>query len=328
MSERIDASAPGKMCLLGEYAVLDGGPAVVIAVNRRAQVSVLHDASDNVLIAPDIHDGNLPFTRADDGTVRWPALDAATEQRLSLMARVIERFAPDVPVEIRTGTAAFFEEGIKLGFGSSAAVTVAAASALARKPLPLTTLVRLHREIQDGRGSGFDVAASRLGGVSVYRASPQPRGKRIDLPEGLLLRCIWTGHAASTTGFIRGLDALGPRRQAMHALLDAAEQAVSGLTTAPSSWVRAVRDYTAALQGFAAATTLPIFKGGHGDLVKLAETHDVAYKPSGAGGGDIGIAVSDRPAAMQSFLAALGQTSMRAVPARPDPDGLIVQSGN
>jgi phosphomevalonate kinase len=34
------ASAPGKLVLAGEYAVLDGAPAIVMAVDRRAVVSV------------------------------------------------------------------------------------------------------------------------------------------------------------------------------------------------------------------------------------------------------------------------------------------------
>ena len=322
MFDRIDATAPGKMCLLGEYAVLDGAPAVVVAVNRRARARVVHNAGRDLLIAPEIHDRLLPFTRADDGTVGWPMVDEYTATRLSLMAHVIERFAPQSPVEIRTASGAFFEAGVKLGFGSSAAVTVAAASALAREPLSLVTLVELHREIQDGRGSGFDVAASRLGGVTVYRALPVPHGERIDLPEGLSLRCVWTGHAASTTGFVRGLDALGPRRNALRELMAVAENVVAGLTATPSSWVHAVREYAAALQRFAVATTLPIFSGGHADLLRLAEAHGVAYKPSGAGGGDIGVAISDDPQAMRGFAGAVNATNMRIVAVRPDPDGL------
>ncbi|MDH3305214.1 MAG: hypothetical protein OEM92_08415, partial [Gammaproteobacteria bacterium] len=34
------ASAPGKLVLCGEYAVLDGAPAVCMAVDRRATVTV------------------------------------------------------------------------------------------------------------------------------------------------------------------------------------------------------------------------------------------------------------------------------------------------
>ena len=36
----LSARAPGKLVALGEYAVLDGAPAVVLALDRYAEVSI------------------------------------------------------------------------------------------------------------------------------------------------------------------------------------------------------------------------------------------------------------------------------------------------
>src|SRR5690625_1203106 len=44
------ASAPGKVVLLGEYAVLDGAPALVQAVNRRCTVRLSLCAQDHARI--------------------------------------------------------------------------------------------------------------------------------------------------------------------------------------------------------------------------------------------------------------------------------------
>ncbi|NND59936.1 MAG: hypothetical protein HKN49_06665 [Gammaproteobacteria bacterium] len=324
MLSETTATAPGKLMLLGEYAVLDGSPSVVIAVNRRARVRVRTGAEHNLVIAPEICDRYLPFSRDDEGKVHWGPMDEATRERLAMLTHLIERFAPDDAVEIETDTSAFFEEGIKLGFGSSAAVTVAVASALSGEALSLPELVELHRDMQDGRGSGFDIAASRIGGVCRYQFRPVPVAEPLQLPDGLLMRCVWTGSAASTTAFLRGLDAVGPRREAINDLMAVASQVIADLKDDPGSWVRAVEEYTVALQAFARATTLPIFAGGHSDILELASQHGVAYKPSGAGGGDIGVAVSADPAAMQSFLTALRQTDHRPVNARPDPEGLLL----
>ena len=321
-SKTIVASAPGKVALLGEYAVLEGAPAIVMAVNRRAKVRVRHGAEHDLLIAPQICDRYLPFKRDENNRVEWMPMDDATRVLLKLMAQIIERFAPSEPIEIETDTAAFYDEGLKIGFGSSAALTVATASALSGEPLDLVALVNAHREAQDGHGSGFDVAASRSGGVSLYRSQPVPSAEPQQLPEGLSLRCIWTGNAASTTGFLRGLDALGPRRRALDALMHAAESAVGQLGPDPASWVGAVRDYSVALEKFAKDTTLPIFAGGHGDVLALALEHGIAYKPSGAGGGDIGIAVSADRGAMRMFLDDLAGSQIRAVSAAIDPVGL------
>lgn len=321
-TKTVVASAPGKVALLGEYAVLEGAPAIVMAVNRRARVRVRHGAEHDLMIAPQICDRYLPFQRDENNVVEWMPVDDAMRVLLKLMGQIIERFAPREPVEIETDTAAFYDEGLKIGFGSSAALTVATASALSGEPLDLVTLVNAHRDAQDGHGSGFDVAASRLGGVSLYRAQPVPTAEPLTLPEGLSLRCIWTGNAASTTGFLRGFDALGPRRRALDALIHAAEGAAGQLGPDPASWVGAVRDYSVALQKFATDTTLPIFAGGHSDVLALALEHGIAYKPSGAGGGDIGIAVSDDRSAMRGFVSDLGEGSIRAVSAALEPVGL------
>jgi len=36
----VTASTPGKLVLLGDYAVLEGAPALVMAVNRHAKVRI------------------------------------------------------------------------------------------------------------------------------------------------------------------------------------------------------------------------------------------------------------------------------------------------
>ncbi len=42
----LTASAPGKVVLSGEYAVLDGAPAIGMAINRRARVQVTDISGD------------------------------------------------------------------------------------------------------------------------------------------------------------------------------------------------------------------------------------------------------------------------------------------
>ena len=52
---RATASAPGKLILLGEYAVLEGAPALVAAVEQRAEVSVELCVGEGICVdAPDI----------------------------------------------------------------------------------------------------------------------------------------------------------------------------------------------------------------------------------------------------------------------------------
>ena len=121
--------APGKLVLLGEYAVLDGGPALVAAIDRGVRCVVA--------------EGTGITTPGDDRFVR-AALAGAP--------RAAYTFADARPV---AGLSS------KPGFGGSAAATVAAVVAGGGA---LAHALAIHRAVQGG-GSGIDVRASWLGGV-------------------------------------------------------------------------------------------------------------------------------------------------------------------
>src|SRR5262252_9366989 len=95
------ATAPGKLILTGEYAVLDGAQAIVVAVDRR--VVARRNATPR---------GSSPFlvAVAEEITARRGASDPAARAAL----------------EISVDSTAFYNRAQKLGLGSSAAVTVAA----------------------------------------------------------------------------------------------------------------------------------------------------------------------------------------------------------
>lgn len=120
--------APGKLVLLGEYAVLDGVDAIVAAVDRGVVVDVTDGAG---IVTP----------TGDDRFVR-----AAIGDR---PGRYV--FSDQHPVDLPE----------KPGFGGSAAATVAACLACGR---PGADAFAVHAAVQGG-GSGIDVFASLHGGV-------------------------------------------------------------------------------------------------------------------------------------------------------------------
>ena len=71
MTRTVVASAPGKIVLSGEYAVLAGAPAIVMAVDRRARVAIADvDGDVSRVRAPGYTDETGRFETID-GELRW-----------------------------------------------------------------------------------------------------------------------------------------------------------------------------------------------------------------------------------------------------------------
>ncbi|MFE9687468.1 phosphomevalonate kinase [Streptomyces sp. NPDC006285] len=215
--------------------------------------------------------------------------------------------------------------GVKTGLGSSAAVTVATLRALAdhygmrlsaedRFRLALLATVRV-----DPGPSGADLAAATWRGWVSYR-SPDRRGLLNDLhrhgvahtlerpwtecavrplppPTGLALHVGWSGSAASTTALVADL-ATRPGWQGVPRarFLDDSEQCVSVVERAlrgdePSALLDAVRTARGLLARLDEETSLGIVTEPLRRLCEVAESCGAAAKPSGAGGGDCGIAL-------------------------------------
>jgi len=330
------ADAPGKLVLTGEYAVLDGAPAVVTAIDRRAHVSVGQATACRVqALGPAI--APAAFTLAGDGTLDWQADRAASDYHL--LGAVTETLAQagalsaDRAFDLRLDTAAFYHGADKLGLGSSAALTVALTAALCRhfgRRFEDALAYEAHRRLQGGEGSGLDIAASISGGLIRFVAgdvvSNTPSVERLRWPEGLEALFVWTGRSAATTPRVRRYRewrrspaAVGPADRLARSAAEAADAWQAGDTQAV---LEATAACARALEAVGEAAGLDIGGGGHAELARLAEGAGVVYKPSGAGGGDLGLALAGDRRRLQSFRAAAVRAGFRPLPLRPDEGGL------
>jgi phosphomevalonate kinase len=296
------ASAPGKVMLAGEYAVLEGADAVLATVDRRARARI-----------GDSGQALSPFLRAvRDGV-------AAHAGARSEAARAARRMIVDSSA-FRTPS------GTKLGLGSSAAVTVAAtACALdvaAPVACPVPDLALIHRlahqahgqaQRQRGeRGSGADVAASVYGGVVAVRCHGDPDqvplvvrvADRIEAP----LVYLWTGRAADTPSLVARVRALGQRdRAAYDRAIAAVADAAGAVLAALAPGVPAADLVTAIAAGACAVAALGVVAGVeletpvHRAVAALAERAGGAAKPMGAAGGDLVVAAFPGMGAAESF---------------------------
>lgn len=316
----IRTSAPGKVVVTGEYAVLDGGPAVVMAVDRRAKVCVsAGEGGWHRLSAPGLLDGTVDFVVDRSGEVKERAGSSRAAVDLSLVAEVMKAAGAHrrEPLRLDLDTRPFFREGVeprKLGFGSSAAIAVALTAALMHDDEQqqdlLRTAVSAHRAWQGGRGSGVDVAAAVQGGVLAFRAAADPAVEPLRWPDGLHYRLLWSGRPASTRAKVRQLKESGSSargrsgRDAAGRLLCAADEALDAWRTGdPRSILASLSAWVRALQAFEVDRALGIFDAGHRGLVEAAAGRHVVYKPCGAGGGDVGMALAPDEDSLEQFVA-------------------------
>lgn len=194
----ITASAPGSLMLLGEHAVLHGRLALVAAVSQRLAVSLTPrpDTRIEIVSALGRHETDLR------------QLEPHPQFRFILKA--IERDAAALEAGFTLSVVADFSHTI--GFGSSAAVTVAAVGALrallGRPADPGAVFARALEVVRDvqGLGSGADVAASVHGGIVAYRARPleiQP------LTERHPLTAVYSGSKRPTPEVVRLVNERG-----------------------------------------------------------------------------------------------------------------------
>ena len=150
--------APGKLVIAGEFAVIDGAPSIVMAINRGVEAIVTKDKG----------------IQTPNGDTRFVQHANSSEYGL--------HFRDWNPVADLSGD--------KPGFGGSAAACVVAT---AFSEHSLESAVQIHRNVQ-GSGSGIDVIASLYGGVFLWDSETQ---EHTTLPE-IHPVVIWTGTSAKT----------------------------------------------------------------------------------------------------------------------------------
>jgi phosphomevalonate kinase len=272
------ARAPGKVVLSGAYAVLEGAPALVAAVDRYVVADARREAGR---VTPEVAEA-----LARRGSTRAPWFDARA-------------LRDDVRDQ-------------KLGLGSSAAILVASLAALELADEPslddaalasrtFPAALNAHQAAQGG-GSGIDVAASAFGGVLLFERSTAPeavpRVTTIELPAPLFIEVWSSTETASTSGMLARVAAVRESRPSDYAAvmqrLTVAAMAASRATSG-QAFVDACREQLAGLTDLGELAGAPIVTPGARAFHEMMAARGAVVLPSGAGGGDVVLLVSSAP---------------------------------
>jgi phosphomevalonate kinase len=318
MSKVVTTSAPGKLLLTGEYAVLENAPAVSAATDLRATVEIYSVNTKSSELYVVNTECRYSFNPDLVGASRWindpGEYGAIVDAALDVMHE--HGLHPDQgsAMGISICTRDFYQqpENIndapqKKGIGSSAAVAAALTAALqvvAGKDPDMGMALQVHRRFQGERGSGVDVVTSWFGGLiamlpgqpSTSMPVPIPRVQELSWPEALYVMPIWTGQSASTTAKLSLLNAY--KEDSPDAWEKVFEPVCAAATVAAAAWengvgseiLESIHQFSESLRQLDAAASLGIWSEPHQQLYSFTNQSDVVYKPSGAGGGDFGIA--------------------------------------
>lgn len=335
----VHATAPGKLFLLGEYAVLDGAPALLTAVDRRVRVTVAGSDSGRWRVstpglgtAPVELDatGSPPDDLDDEDRARLRVFAAVRDAVLAAASRVPA--ALDVTID---STELFSADvgGHKLGLGSSAAVAVALTAALSRAsglPVGRSAVLKLalsaHRSAQGGTGSGGDVAASAHGGLIQY--SRGSASLPLVWPEELTIMAVVTGTGSRTTDLVGRVEEYAARDETSYRtdigrLAGLARQARDALRS-PHDFLRLASDYFDALVELDVHARAGIVSERHLRLHSLAAGLGGVFKTSGAGGGDLGLVFGPSGAPAETLAAAFAEAGAEVVRLGFGADGFTI----
>lgn len=315
----VHVSAPGKLMLLGEHAVVHHRSCLVTAMDTRLHMTLtLTDSGDQALVihAPDVGVEH----------VRRPLAEVfANDEPLARGTRFIERavaifgarFGLNRGLHITTRS----DFASTFGLGSSSATVACTLYGLSRLfgislsrrelfDLGLDAVLQVQRT-----GSGFDLAATIYGGTLYYANVPPREIVPLDVPD-LPLVVAYTGIKADTTTYVKRVNGRFERWSgAMTGIFDTMQQVVLAGRYALEArdWVR-LGELMDIQHGLAHAigvdtpeTVALVFAardaGAHG------------AKLSGAGGGDCIIALvsPEKRAAVETALQAAGGEIVRIV---------------
>lgn len=302
-------SAPGKLMLMGEHAVVYGYPCIVTAVSERLQVSMEETTDGNISIdAPQVKDTRFVNQAIIDGTNAWNIKHGG----------------------LRIKTQSNFSNCY--GFGSSSAVTVATLFALTQEFRKNVTQKKLFDTAYktvlsiQGVGSGFDVAAATYGSTLLYVKG----GSTIDeLPwnlntNGVSLVVGYSGVKADTTTIVKEV---AKKREEQRERVDRIFEAIGKLVVQAKAagdtndWetVGKLMNFNQEYLRDLGVSTEKL------EAMILAATKSGAYgaKLSGAGGGDCMIALVPKEKRI-AVEQAITQSSGTLVSVQTGTEGVMV----
>ncbi|MBI4019607.1 MAG: mevalonate kinase [Candidatus Aenigmarchaeota archaeon] len=318
----MNVSAPGKIIIIGEHAVVYGKPAIIAAVNKRCNVAI--KKAKTITVSSPLIKAVLNFSapeaieRSEKADALWKkcaeakdfsALFAATKNNGDALkagiGKILREFRIDGGADIKIDS----DIPIGYGMGSSAALAVSltkAITSLYGKNVALEELNAVAYKLEQyshGTPSGGDNTASCFGGVMRYVKEPKTM-ERLDLGKLENFILIYCAPPMKTTGelvqSVRNLDAAF-RAERVDALGLLAERMLGALRKRDHAEIKHIINEAQKNLQELGVSTPEIDK-----VCKRVEKTGGAAKLCGAGGGGVVMCYHEDAAKLEAAVRAGG----------------------
>ena len=331
----IRTSAPGKIVILGEFAVLDSASAISMAIDKRAIVTIKESAGDSYLVRTiGYKDGNWPFNIDKKRKLSW--LDSTTPKNIrNLLEIFCLKFMvqSNLKYEFTLDSSLFFDgkKNKKIGFGSSSALIVAMTAAFLKlfsNAKEVDYLAHeIHSDLQGRLGSGIDVQTSLQGGMLVYNRHQVANSKNIKLRSDLRFKIFWSGEEIKTIDQLKLFSDYNAK--SFRQLCDISNKlSTNWCKYDPKKLISKMKTYVKCLEEFSMDFGLDLFGANHNYLSEYTKNMtEAVYKPCGAGG-DIGICIASSESDLNSVVRYAKSIGMEPFELHCDQSGYLIELEN
>jgi mevalonate kinase len=326
---KVSASAPGKVTLLGEHAVVYGKPALVAAIDKRVTV-VAEERSDGkvVIVSPDLYLRGLRLvvsgmsTSYEAGSGSAPTAAYVTEALKTASEKLGE--LRGASFEIRS------EMPVGAGLGTSAAVAAAVISAYAAlqgaelKPMELSEMTRAVEVRVQGSSSGMDPAVVVNGGI-LYFDPNKGRIRSLNI-ERLYLLAGYTPRLMSTGESVRRVRILYERhtRPILRVLESIEDLVIEGFAALASREYAHLGELMNINHGLLSALGVSSLRSE--EVVHVSRSAGaLGSKITGAGMGGAVLSLSSSSAVRKRVAQAVDAIGAQPIVLNCEPNGVIIE---
>ena len=313
---KAESTAPGKIFISGEYLVLDGALATIMSTKQRVKATIEDIGDKDNIFYCSIINQHFPFNVDHNYQINW--LDKNPDEFGLFLDLSIKRMKIKPNNSLFTiDTNDLYFQGNKIGLGSSAAISVAILHVmnsfydikLSKKEI-INHSIELHRMHQGKNGSGLDVISSYADSNLIECDKNMLNDHKwnvLDWPKNLIINGILTTHESSTGSMIEKYNIAKQKDcrkfkslySQMKKILDKFSEAwrIGDI----SDILNSLKKQSILMKQLDNDFDIGIYTEEHKNLSEIAESLGLLYKPSGAGGGDLGFVMSDDLLKMKQF---------------------------